>query len=136
MISGEDMKKLVTIKQTDLLTNTKNILYKGCIELLDTMDEITLEYLENDKRTKVKLTFRDDTMQLLRTGEMITNLSFHVHEQTKGSITSQYGVMDLEVYTHKYIRKENIIAVEYDILTAGEVASRFRMICMIKEDIA
>lgn len=136
MISGEDMRKLVTVKQSDLITNEKNILYKGYIELLNTMDGITLEYLENDKSTKVRITFDDEQMHLLRQGDMITDLCFREHEKTKGSITSSYGVMDLEVYTHKYIRKDSIIAIEYDILTNDEVVSKFRMICMLKEDIA
>ncbi len=136
MISGEYMKKLVEVKQTQLDSKTRNILFCGYLEIPTVMDEITLEYLENDKETKVKLVANSDTLSIYREGEMITNLTFQENKKTDGSIESEYGTIPMVIFTHKYIKKENIIVVEYDVLVNDEVVESFRLICTMKEGLA
>lgn len=136
MISGEKMKRLLEVKQTQLETKIRNILFRGYVEVPIIMDEITLEYLENDGKTKVHLVADQNVMSIHRSGEMITSLVFQENEKTKGSIESEYGMISLDIFTHKYIKKENIIAVEYDVLVNDEITDSFRLICTLKEGLA
>lgn len=136
MISGEEMKRLLEVKQTQLETKIRNILFRGYVDVPIIMDEITLEYLENDGKTEVHLVADQDVMSIHRSGEMITNLVFQENKKTKGSIESEYGTISLDIFTHKYIKKENIIAVEYDVLVNDEITDSFRLICTLKEGLA
>ena len=136
MISGEIMKKLVTIKQTQFDTNDKNILFKGYLDVDKSMTKTVLSYVEGDGVTKVNMIFEDDKMHLERHGEMTTIMHFDPQVITEGSVISPYGTIPINIDTHKYINKDHTIAVEYDVVMEGEVSGRFRLICQIKEVLA
>lgn len=136
MISGESMKKHVTLKQTHLGTKQKNILFKGYLELLPEQDNISFHYIESDQTTVVEVRAEQDSFYLKRSGEMITELCFRENEKTRGTIRSEYGTIELTLFTHKYIQKDNIIAIEYDVMVNGEVSDSFRFLCTMKEVMA
>ncbi len=136
MISGEKMKRLLEVKQTQLEAKIRNILFRGYVEVPIIVDEITLKYLENDGITTVHLKADQHGLSIRRSGEMITSLVFQENKKTKGSVESKYGTISFDVFTHKYIKKENIIAVEYDILVNDEITDSFRLICTLKEGLA
>lgn len=109
----------------DGLANVSN--HGGCIHI---------QYVERDQKTKVDVEAYEDELKIKRNGEVVTHLLFHCKEKTKGSVLSEFGTIDLGVYTHKYIKKENIIAIEYDILSGDEVSDGYRILWTIKEDIS
>lgn len=133
-ISGENMKKYLTAKQTHRFTKEKNLMFQGHADYEKKGSVLTIHYKEKDQRTNVTVTIQDDVLQIERHGELLTRLEFRPLEKTKGSVLSEFGTIDLEIYTHKYIRKEHTIALEYDILTGGEVTDGYRILWITKED--
>ena len=132
---GEDMKKYVNVKQKHLYTNERNVMFDGYAIYYKEHEEMRLEYKEEDGHTKVSVCAADSSLKIERTSkEMCTSLSFLPNKTTKGFVRSEFGTIDLQVYTHKYIRKDSIIAIEYDILIEGEVSDGYRIIWNVKED--
>lgn len=133
MISGENMKKHLTVKQKHRYTNEKNLMFEGHVNLVKNGSSQCIEYVEKDGAS-VKVIADDEGLHIKRKGEVITNLHFEMNEKTSGSVLSEFGTIDLEIYTYKYIRKDNIIALEYDILSGGEVTDGYRILWILKED--
>ena len=133
MISGENMKKHLTVKQKHRYTNEKNLMFEGHVNLARNGSSLRIEYVEKDGAS-VKVIADDEGLHIERKGEVITNLHFEMNEKTDGSVLSEFGTIDLEIYTYKYIRKDNIIALEYDILSGGEVTDGYRILWILKED--
>ena len=135
MISGEGMEKYIVVKQKHLYTNERYLMYEGQAFFSNKDGCLRLSYKEKDSDTKVTINAKNDELMIERKGELITRLSFQYHETTTGSVMSEFGMFDIGVYTHKYIKKENIIAIEYDILSGDEVTDGYRIIWVIKEDL-
>lgn len=133
-ISGENMKKYLTVKQTNRYTKEKNLMFQGHAMYEKKGTALAISYMERDQKTNVAITIQDDELAIIRQGELMTTLVFRALETTKGSVLSEFGTIDLEIYTHKYIRKDNNIALEYDILSGGEVTDGYRILWMTKED--
>ena len=136
MISGEGMKKHVIVKQKHLYTEERFLMFDGLAEITRHEDLIQIRYRERDQKTEVTVDAYDDHLEIKRNGEVITSLLFRSKEKTNGSVLSEFGTIDLGVYTHKYIKKENIIAIEYDILNGDEVSDGYRILWTMKEDIS
>lgn len=134
MISGDGMKKYVIVKQKHLYTNERNLMFEGYAGFSKNESCITLEYIEKDQKTKVCVIASDDELQIKRNGEIVTHLYFTHKEKTMGTIMSEFGMIEIDIFTHKYIKKENIIAIEYDILSGNEMSDGYRIIWTIKED--
>lgn len=134
MISGDNMKKHLIVKQKDRYTDEKNLMFDGYVDFMKKGSLISIEYVEKDQTTTVKVKADDDELQLERKGEIQTQLLFRHKETTIGSVLSEFGTIELGIYTHKYIRKDNIIALEYDILSEGEVTDGYRILWILKED--
>ena len=134
MISGDNMKKHLIVKQKDRYTDEKNLMFDGYVDFMKKGSLISIEYVEKDQTTTVKVKADDDELQLERKGEIQTQLLFRHKETTIGSVLSEFGTIELGIYTHKYIRNDNIIALEYDILSEGEVTDGYRILWILKED--
>ena len=134
MISGDNMKKHLIVKQKDRYTDEKNLMFDGYVDFMKKGSLISIEYVEKDQTTTVKVKADDDELQLERKGEIQTQLLVRHKETTIGSVLSEFGTIELGIYTHKYIRKDNIIALEYDILSEGEVTDGYRILWILKED--
>ncbi|WP_416325678.1 DUF1934 domain-containing protein [[Eubacterium] hominis] len=128
------MKKHLIVKQKDRYTDEKNLMFDGYVDFMKKGSLISIEYVEKDQTTTVKVKADDDELQLERKGEIQTQLLFRHKETTIGSVLSEFGTIELGIYTHKYIRKDNIIALEYDILSEGEVTDGYRILWILKED--
>lgn len=135
MISGEDMKKYIVVKQKHLYTNERYLMYEGQAFFSNKDGCLSLSYKEKDSDTKVTIEARNDGLKIKRKGELVTQLSFEHNKTTTGSVMSEFGMFDIGVFTHKYIKKENIIAIEYDILSGDEVTDGYRILWVIKEDL-
>lgn len=134
MISGDKMKKYLKVKQKHRYTNEKNVMFEGHGRFEKKGSVIHISYVENDQKTTVKVSANEEELHLVREGEFQTDLHFRHKQKTQGSVLSEFGTITLEIYTHKYIRKENVIALEYDILSGGEVTDGYRILWIVKEE--
>lgn len=134
MISGEGMKKYVIVKQKHLYTKDRNVMFEGYAGFSKNESCTTLEYIEKDQQTEVCIIANDNELQIKRSGEIVTQLQFCCDKKTTGSIMSEFGMIEFDIFTHKYIKKENIIAIEYDISNGNERTDGYHIIWTIKED--
>lgn len=136
MISGENMKKVFLVKQQHRYTNERNVMYRGQGVYEHKNGCIRLYYEEQNKPSVISVEVKafEDYMELSRSGETKSTLCFKPKEKTMGTLSSVYGDIDIELYTYNYIRKDNVIRLEYDILNGEEVSSGYHIIWNIKED--
>ena len=134
MISGDSMKKHIVVKQKHLYTEERNLMFEGQAFFSDSDGCLRLSYTERGSNTAVSVEAENEELRIQRDGELMTRLTFQHKKQTTGSILSEFGTIDIGVFTHKYIKKENIIAIEYDILSGGEVTDGYRILWIIKEE--
>lgn len=134
MISGDSMKKYIVVKQKHLYSNERYLMYEGQAFFSNKDGCMCLSYTEKGSSTKVSIEARNHMLSIKRDGELVTQLTFQKDKQTMGTVISEFGTIDIGVFTHKYIKKENIIAVEYDILSGDEVTDGYRILWVLKED--
>lgn len=132
--SGEDMKKILAVKQKHLYTDEKNLMYQGEASYRVVDDTMYIEYKEQVTKADVCVKASKQQVCIIRSGELQSELWFVPKEKTSGKLLSEFGLIEIEIYTHKYIRKDNVIALEYDILVEREVTDGYRVIWNIKED--
>ena len=123
------------VKQTHLYTNEKHIMFHGVGEMDVQGDNISLSYIERDGISKVRVNATFDTLCIERDAELKSRLPFKSKEKTMGTILSEFGEIDIEIYTHKYIFNKDTIAVEYDIVQGDEVIDGYRIIWNMKEEV-
>ena len=128
------MKKHIVVKQKHLYTEERNLMFVGQAFFSDSDGCLRLSYKERGSNTAVSVEAENEELRIQRDGELMTRLTFQHKKQTTGSILSEFGTIDIGVFTHKYIKKENIIAIEYDILSGGEVTDGYRILWIIKEE--
>lgn len=128
------MIKHAVVKQKHLYNGQKNIMYKGHVDCLIKDLCTSLSYKEYDGCTEVQVQASDDELRIERKGDMVSKFHYIAGKKTKGSIMTEFGMIEIELYTHKYIKKENIIAVEYDVLQQDDVIEGYRIIWNLKED--
>lgn len=128
------MEKKLKVKQQHRYTQQRQLLYDGKAEFHRDGNHVRISYKEDDSGSNVLLDADEKMLELERIGTDIhTKLTFMNKERSKGSIVSEYGTIELEVHTYKYIKKENVIALEYDILVDGEVTDGYRIIWSLQE---
>lgn len=128
------MEKYAIVKQKHLYTNEKNIMYKGKVHYTLDNSCTTVRYKEYDTNADVCLHATANELKLQRVAEITTQIHFILGQTTTNEILSEFGKIEINIYTHKYIKKENIIAVEYDILLGNDVEDGYRIIWDIKEE--
>lgn len=130
------MKKKVTVKRKHRYTLESDLMYRGISEFERKDDCIKLRYMEKNipLEVQVEVDAYLDHMELRRYGETKSNLLFKEKETTKGILSSAYGDIDIDLYTYRYIRKDTVITLEYDILSAGEVSGGYHIIWNMKEE--
>lgn len=134
MISGDSMKKHIVVKQKHLYTEERNLMFEGQAFFSNSDGCLRLSYTEHGSNTMVSVEAEEGELRIKRDGEIITRLTFQHQKQTTGLILSEFGTIDIGVFTHKYIKRENIIAIEYDVLSGGEVTDGYRILWILKED--
>ena len=128
------MKIKLIQKRTDLSFDERLIVHNGEAFLKKDNKTMYIEYVDNDG-AKVEVMAEEDKLSITRGGENRSELVYIPKQKTDGKIISEYGVLPIELYTHKYIMNHNVISIEYDIVISGEITDRFRMIWNIKEDL-
>ena len=128
------MKKHIVVKQKHLYTGERNLMFEGKAFFSNSDGCLRLSYTERGSNTAVSVEAENEELRIQRDGELMTRLTFQHKKQTTGSILSEFGTIDIGVFTHKYIKRENIIAIEYDILSGGEVTDGYRILWIIKEE--
>ena len=126
------MKKRLTVKQKNILDQSISVLHDGECECNRTHTQIILHYQENMADGTVELEANDEMLIIKRNAETQTRLLFRKGQKTTGMITSQYGSFEIELFTHFYQVRGNIIAIEYDVLSGADRTS-FRFTWQIQE---
>ncbi|MGX8832983.1 DUF1934 domain-containing protein [Amedibacillus sp. YH-ame6] len=134
MISGENVKKQAIVKQKNLNTQDKSIMYKGTINYVHTNSCTSLSYLEYDDSAEVNVEASENMLIIRRKSDVSSELCFVCNELTQGTLMTEFGIIEIEINTHKYIRKDKTIAIEYDILQNGMILESYRIIWDIKEE--
>ncbi len=128
------MKVFVTIKQKNLTTSEEQTLCESVCEMTQTKESFEFTYHEEKPYDgTVKISGNSFSCQIHRTAENTSILKFSSQQKTKGRIQSAYGEFEVDIYTHVYHKKENILAIEYDILNGSEVLEKFRMMAKFKK---
>lgn len=130
------MKNYAVVKQKHLYNGQKNVMYQGVVEVGRNGYCTSLDYQEYDGCTSVHVEAHAQQLTIHRKGDVESILEYALHQKTKGKLMTEFGMIELELYTHKYIRKENIIAIEYDIMQNDEVIEGYRIIWNLKEEVA
>ncbi len=129
------MQKLITVKRFHRYEHTRDIIYRGECEYHKQNDCIILRYWENNKEAKThcEIIAAADHMEIRREGETVSTLYFEVNKQSKGVLTTPYGNIEIGIYTYRYIRRENVITLEYDLMENDRPFSGYQMLWNIKE---
>jgi len=136
MISGDRMKKKITVKRKHRYTNERDVLFQGLSDFEKHQDCIKLIYQEknNEAQVQVAVSAYKDHMEIHRQGETSSILMFEEGKRSKGVLTSPYGDMDIDLYTYRYIWKDTVITLEYDVMQGDAVIGGYRILWSIKED--
>lgn len=135
MISGDKMKKQLIVKRKHRYQEERDILFQGIGDVLLTKDGIKLIYQEKNKEACVMVEVNADKnrLSIQRSGETKSVLPFALQQKTTGVLTTPYGEITIDLFTHRYICKHNIITLEYDIYNEEECVGGYRIIWSIKE---
>lgn len=114
------MKKKIQVIQHQKYDKTKEILYSGYATFHLEEDYECLQYKELDG-TKVVMKLFDEQFQLQRFSETTTHLTMISNQKTKNEIVSEYGNIEIEIYTFAYSKNHDKIIVEYDILETDKL---------------
>ena len=128
-----NMKTVITVKQKNLRENTEQLLCDQICEYQLQNEQYSFSYQEKKPfNGKVTIKGNQHEMSILRIAENKTFLRFKEHEITHGLVESIYGNIELEVKTRHYFKKDELIALEYDILNQGEILESYRLMIKIK----
>lgn len=129
------MKKKVIVKRKNTDTNDTDILYKGSCEFEKQSDGIKINYLEEnkEKNVEVEVNATSSTLRLKRNGETQSTLNYEKGTWTKGTLTSVFGELEVDLFTSAYICKDNVITLTYDIYSEKQKINGYRIIWCIQE---
>lgn len=127
------MKSIVKVIQKDLNTNKENILCDQLCEIEESHNK--LEFVYDEKKPfngKVHIMADLDECVIERRAESSSYLKFQNQKKTVGKVMSSYGTFHVDLMTHHYFFKGNLIAIEYDVMNGHEVMESYRMMIKIK----
>lgn len=128
------MKQLVQVKQKNITENIEQILFNDIVEINKNKSNIIFTY--HEKKPFNGVVTIDANMKgckIKRIAENTTTLNFIENKKTKGIVESEYGTFDVDVFTKKYFIKDELIALEYDILNMNEVIDTYRLMIKLKK---
>ena len=107
----------------------------GMCELQICDDKKAVGYHELDAAsTNVEMFIHKEQLTIVRHGEVVSTLHFKSNEKTYGTVSSEFGEFQIELFTHRYLCGSETIAVEYDVLSGDEVSDSFRILWKIRRD--
>lgn len=128
------MKAYMQAVQHSLTTKEKTVLYQGMIETQQSGAGQRFTYNEKGTNAYVEVLAKETDLFIKRSSDVESTHCFRPFEETKGKIMSEFGLVEFELYTHKYIQSENIIFIEYDVMQNHEIIDRIRIVWEMKED--
>ncbi len=130
------MKKKIIVKRKNILTNASDGLYKGSCIYEKKADGIKINYLEENKETAVQVDMyaSKQTLRLQRDGETKSTLNYEKGTWTKGTLSSVYGELEVDLFTTAYIVKDDVITLAYDIYSEKQKINSYRIIWNIQEE--
>ncbi len=110
-------------------------MFDGFADVMKANDGIKICYTEENKEACVDVEVKADKHQLeiRRLAETKSHMLFVLNEKTQGVLSTPYGDISIELFTHRYIFKEQIITLEYDIYNGDSCIGGYRIIWSIKE---
>lgn len=126
MTSGDVMKKRLTVKSKNCHDQSQSLLHIGLCEYDCNSSEMVLTYHESEADGDVTIKALSDELTIIRKSEVTSVINLKKKEKTKGTITSPYGSFEMEFYTYFYRISENLIVVEYDVISDMQSKTRFR----------
>lgn len=135
MVSGDEMKKKLIVKRKHRYQEVRDILFDGFADVMKTNNGIKICYTEENKEACVDVEVKADKhqLELKRQAETKSHMLFVLNEKTQGVLSTPYGDISIELLTHRYIFKEQIITLEYDIYNDDSCIGGYRIIWSIKE---
>lgn len=135
MVSGDRMKKQLTVKRKHRYQEERDILFQGIGDVIPTNTGIKICYTEENKEAcvQVEVEANKDSLEIRRYAETKSKMFFSLKEKTEGVLSTPYGDISIAFYTHRYIYKEHIITLEYDIYNGDSCIGGYRIIWNIKE---
>lgn len=128
------MKVNIEVKQKNLQTNQEVILCDQICDLELNDDNYSFSYREKRPLNgHVTMHGNMHGCTIHRKAEGTTQLILKHQKQTKGMVESIYGILEIDLYTRRYLKKDNVIAVEYDILNNDEVLESYRLMIKMKK---
>lgn len=93
----------------------------------------TIQYLEEDKTTKVTLTVLDDSIHLEREYEGSTSMSFNLNKRGIFEIKDNQSIFSGEVETLNMIRNNDLIYIHYRLFVNDDLITEQKLELVIKE---
>lgn len=116
------MKGHVVLRQKDLMDQSESVVADGpCL-----FDGARLLYMEPDGAKHV-VCFRDDRVEIERSGQVRTRLFLSRKETGKCVVESDYGVMEMAAVLAGYQWNGRLAFVEYALKTGDEIVARKQM---------
>ena len=128
------MKYKVLVKQKNLNTKEEALLCNEILELERNVYDFHF-YFEEKKpfNGKVEIKGNESNCTISRNAENKSTLNFVLKQKTKGQIESEYGMMEIDLYTRHYDQKKESIVLIYDVMHEEEVIESYRMSIKIKK---
>lgn len=128
------MKQILTVKQKNLDTQEEVLLCEEAVDVMIQDGEVQFTYHEKEPFCgTISCRFTSNGCTIDRQAEGIhSKLRFDVHRKTKGTISSIYGDIDMELVTQRYIRQENIIFLEYYTSQQSSKLDSFRFVFRLR----
>lgn len=93
----------------------------------------TIQYLEEDKTTKVTMTLLDESIELKREYEGRTTMNFCLNKQGIFEIKDDQSVFNGEVKTLNMIRNNDLIYIHYRLYVNDDLITEQKLELVIKE---
>lgn len=128
------MQSVITIHQKNLETNKEEVLCDSVCDYIETEKGFCFEYHEQKPYCgKVKVSGNANSCILTRFSEHKTTLYFEKDRISEGVIETPYGEMKLQIKTKHYIKKEGILAIEYELYNDEIILEHYRLMMKIKK---
>ena len=130
------MKKHVLVKRKHRYTQERDILYQGSCNIEKNGDGWRCRYVQESKETSVQIEIitTKTGMEIHSQGETESRLIFERGKRTKGWLKSDYGTIDIDLDTIKYICRDQMITMVYDIYHGDVLSGGYQIIWNIKEE--
>lgn len=117
------MRVHVRLMQIDLMSHEEKML----ADSVGILTKNQLLYQELETNAKHSIQFFEDCVKIKRTAEVCSETELLLNGVGKSVISSDFGKMELQTKLENMSQKENLWAVQYAILSNGEVVSNFLM---------